>query len=63
MKAYLMTTGLLFAALALVHIWRILEEWSRPSSSEFLLQMAVGIVLPGILCWWAWRLLRRLRNV
>ena len=64
MKAYLITTGLLFAVLVLLHIWRIVAEWSRAvSQSGFVLEMSVGIVLPGILCGWAFWLLRRAGRV
>ena len=64
MKAYLITTGLLFAVLVLLHIWRILAEWSRAvAHSGFVLEMSVGIVLPGILCAWAFWLLRKAGRV
>jgi len=29
MKTYLVTTGLLFAAMAAVHVWRAVAEWPR----------------------------------
>jgi len=61
MRAYLITTALLFGALALVHIWRVIVEWPRSTVDPgFALEMVVVIVLPGILSWWAWCLLRRL---
>jgi tetrahydromethanopterin S-methyltransferase subunit E len=64
MKAYLITTGLLFGVLVVLHVWRIAAEWTRAASQTgFVLEMSVGIVLPGILCWWAFWLLRRLRQL
>jgi type VI protein secretion system component VasK len=61
MKTYLVTTGLLFGVIALVHVWRVIAEWPRAGISPgFALEMAVVIALPGALAWWAWRLLRKL---
>ena len=59
MKAYLVTTGLLFGAMALVHVWRAIVEWPRSGvSALFLLGMGTLILLPGLFAWWAWHLLR-----
>ncbi len=58
MKAYLVTTGTLFALLALVHLWRIIAEWPRLATDPwFILEAAIGVVAAG-LGLWAWRLLR-----
>ena len=43
MKAYVMTTGVVFGLLTLAHIWRAIAE---------------GLAAAA-LCLWAWRLLRR----
>ncbi len=61
MKAYLATTGILFAVLAVLHVWRAIAEWpgSRVGLS-FGLGMAALIAVPGVLALWAWRLLCRL---
>ena len=60
MKAYLIITGALFGLMAGVHVWRAIEEWPQTTSSAgFLLGMAALVALPGILSWWAWRLLRK----
>jgi hypothetical protein len=59
MKKYLITTGTLFGLLALVHIWKAIAEWpSQGVSLAFLVEMTIVVLLPGVLSWWAWRLLR-----
>jgi hypothetical protein len=59
MKAYLVTTGTLFALVTLVHVWRAVQEGpSLATDPWFVLITAVGAVL----CVWAWRLLRMAAN-
>jgi hypothetical protein len=59
MKAYLLTTGVLFAFLATAHFLRTIVEWSRLSSEPWFVVQGPGIgVLAAVLCVWAWRLLR-----
>jgi hypothetical protein len=61
MKAYLVTTGVLFGLLSVLHVWRAIAEWPRViGDAGFLLQIVVTVALPGVLCWWAWRLLQKL---
>ena len=61
MKAYLLTTGAVFGLLAVVHVWRVIDEWPRITIDHgFLFEMTVVIALPGILCCWACWLLRSL---
>ena len=59
MKAYVVTTGTIFAIIAVMHLMRAITEWSlldtRPA--EYLLMSALG-VLAAALSAWAWRLLR-----
>jgi hypothetical protein len=55
MKSYLVTTGTLFALIAVLHIWRIIGEWNG-LGAEFWLVAGVG-VLALALSAWAWRLL------
>ena len=62
MKAYLVTTGLLFGVLAVLHVWRAVAEWPQSGSlpsAGFLLFMAALILVPGALSVWAWVLLRK----
>lgn len=59
MKAYLITTGTLFALLALAHLPRTIVEWPRLATDPwFVLEGPVIGVAAGVLCSWAWRLLR-----
>jgi len=63
MKAYLVTTGILFGVLAVLHVWRAIVEWPQPPVTPgFVLGMAALVAVPGVLSWWAWRLLRNLSN-
>jgi hypothetical protein len=55
MKAYVMTTGVLFALLTLAHVWRMSEERHLASEPWYLLITAATAVLSL----WAWRLLWR----
>ncbi|MDB5290537.1 MAG: hypothetical protein JWL69_1778 [Phycisphaerales bacterium] len=58
MKAYLVTTGILFGVMALLHVWRAIAEWPHPTVSPlFVLGMTALVIVPGALSWWAWRLL------
>lgn len=56
MRAYLMTTGFLFAGLVLAHLWRAAVESNMARDPWFLLFTAVAAAL----CGWAFQLLRRL---
>jgi hypothetical protein len=61
MKAYLVTTCVLFGVLAILHVWRAIVEWpSSTVSPGFVLKMTVLVALPGILSLWAWLLLQKL---
>lgn len=54
MKAYLITTGAAFGLLALIHVWRIIEEGPRVANPWFILIT----VIAAALSLWAWRLFR-----
>ncbi len=59
MKAYLMTTAILFGLLALAHLLRTIAEWSRLAVEPWFILQGPGIgVIAAALCYWAWRLLR-----
>ena len=61
MKAYLVTTGVLFGLITVAHVWRAIAEWPHPPVDPgFLVGMAALVAIPGVLAWWAWRLLRKL---
>jgi hypothetical protein len=56
-KAYVITTGSLFALIVAAHIWRAAAEGWGPLKSPFFLvttTLAVAIVI------WAWRVLKGL---
>ena len=58
MKAYPVTTGILFALLALVHVFQTIKEWPRLAKDpSFVFEAAIGVVAAA-LSFWAWRLLR-----
>jgi hypothetical protein len=54
MKAYLITTGLTFGAITLIHIWRFIEEGPGLLTDHF---WVVATVIAAALCAWACRLL------
>jgi hypothetical protein len=55
MKAFLITTGILFGLMAIVHVWRAIDEWPHQGASlEFVLGMTALIAVPGALSAWAW---------
>lgn len=59
MKAYLFTTGAIFALLAVAHVLRTIAEWSRVAADPWFILEGPGIgLLAAALCVWALRLLR-----
>ncbi|HEX4795265.1 MAG TPA: hypothetical protein VH370_15825 [Humisphaera sp.] len=64
MKAYLITTGLLFAAMAVVHVARAVAEWPRDHAGMmFLIHMSALVLLPGALAWWAFVVWRKVSAI
>lgn len=62
MKAYLVTTGAIFALLAFAHLLRTIAEWPRLSADPWFVLEGPGIgLVAAALCFWAWRLLRARR--
>jgi uncharacterized membrane protein len=55
MRAYVMTTGVLFGLIAAAHVWRVFEEGPRLATDPWYLLTSLAAVA---LCVWAWRLLR-----
>jgi hypothetical protein len=55
MKAYVMTTGILFGLLTAAHVWRVFEEGSRLARDPWYVLVTLAA---AVLCLWAWRLLR-----
>ncbi len=59
MKAYLISTGTLFALLALAHVARTIAEWPRLAADQWFIVEGPGIgLVAAALGFWAWRLLR-----
>lgn len=54
MRTYLMTTGLLFGSIAVLHIWRVIVEPHLATHAWYLLLT----LLAAALAVWAWRLFR-----
>jgi hypothetical protein len=54
MKAYVITTAVLFGLLTLAHVWRMTVEPHLVRDPFFL----IVTVATTALCMWAWRLLR-----
>jgi hypothetical protein len=60
MKTYLVTTGLFFGLMAVVHVWRGIAEWPHDGlHADFAMGMAALILIPAALSGWAWSLLRK----
>jgi hypothetical protein len=55
MRAYVMTTGVLFGLITLAHVWRVIEEGRVLASDPWFILLTVAA---AALCLWAWRLLR-----
>lgn len=55
MKAYVMTTGVVFGLLVVAHIWRVVEEGAAVAKNPLYIVITIAA---AALCLWAWRLLR-----
>jgi hypothetical protein len=55
MRAYTMTTGVLFGLITMAHLWRVFEEGSRLATDPWYVLLTLAA---AALCLWAWRLLR-----
>jgi len=59
MKAYLTISGTIFGLFALWHVFELLSHWRTLESDKwFTASMSAVIVLSGVLCIWAWILLK-----
>ena len=50
MKAYLYTTGILFAVIAVGHVWEVIDRSHVFASDIIIVAVSAGLVV------WAWRL-------
>jgi hypothetical protein len=55
MRAYVMTTGVLFGLVAMAHVWRALEEGPGLATDPWFILLTIAA---AALCLWAWRLIR-----
>jgi hypothetical protein len=55
MKAYLLTTGTVFALVTVAHVWRVIGESRSLARDPFFLLITVATAGLSV---WAWRLLR-----
>jgi hypothetical protein len=55
MKAYVITTGSLFALLTVAHVWRLIEEGRQLATNPWWMLITLA---GAALAVWAWRLLR-----
>lgn len=53
MRAYLLTTGIVFALLALIHVWRFFEERSTLAKDPHFL---IITIIAAAFSFWAFRL-------
>jgi hypothetical protein len=57
MKAYVLTTGVIFGAITLAHILRIIGESRALATDPWYMLLTI---LSASLCVWAWRVFRTL---
>jgi hypothetical protein len=53
MRAYVITTGILFAVITVAHLWEVIDRKHLLIEDPVVLAVSVGLVV------WAWRLARR----
>jgi EamA domain-containing membrane protein RarD len=58
MKAYVATTGVMFALLVVVHVWRAVEEGPHLAKDPAYI---VITILAAAMAFWAWRVFRTMR--
>jgi hypothetical protein len=55
MRAYVMTTGVVFGLITVAHLWRVFAEGRHLASDPWYVLITLAT---AALCFWAWRLLR-----
>jgi len=56
MRFYVITTGIVFAAFVVAHVWRVAVEGTQLAARPEFVLITLGLAGLSI---WAWRLLRR----
>jgi hypothetical protein len=59
MKAYVMTTGVVFGLLTLAHLLRMIAEGRHVATNPLFVLITVAA---ASLCFWAWRLVRQTKR-
>jgi hypothetical protein len=64
MRSYLLVSGILFGAVALAHLLRLIYAWPVQLGGETvpLWISVIGIVVAGALCAWAFALAREVKE-
>lgn len=64
MRTYLVISGVVFGAVALTHLLRLIYGWpARLGAVDVPMWIsAVGLVIPGALCVWAFALARAVKD-
>jgi hypothetical protein len=64
MRSYLVVSGLLFGAVALLHLLRLIYGWPAGvgTVSMPLWVSTIGLVVAGALCVWAFALVRGVKD-
>ena len=55
MRAYVMTTGVLFGLITLAHVWRVFEEGRGLATDPSFILLTIAAAALSL---WAWRLIR-----
>jgi len=55
MRAYVMTTGVLFGLITMAHVWRVFEEGRGLATDPSFILLTIAA---AALSFWAWRLIR-----
>ena len=56
MRAYVITTGVVFGLLAVAHIWRAIEEGPHVATDLWFVLISIAAAALSV---WAWTVLRR----
>jgi uncharacterized protein (TIGR03382 family) len=57
MKAYVTTTGVVFALVVVLHIWRAVEEGTSVARNPIFVASTIAV---AVLAVWAWQVRRRI---
>ncbi|MEP6990938.1 MAG: hypothetical protein ABJA80_08425 [bacterium] len=55
MRTYVVTTGVIFALLAIAHVFRVVQEGQQVATNPFFAGITVAAAAMSV---WAWRVLR-----